>query len=229
MSTDTKNRVSCRASPGCAVLPRTTRTATSPRNRLPVKWNTCSILCWACCATLASRTFIWNCQPAVPLTSSSAPTGNGMTRLPCCGGWPRHPDWNWCLTRAVRPFTDRRYRYRHVTRSGAPGRCQPFSMTLTSRPGSGWNTQQPVMIHSAKFGSLERFFGVLIEHYAGAFPLWLSPVQVVGIPVAQEYEPYLHDIIDRLRRSGVRAELDTSDDRMQKKIRTHTKQKVPLL
>ncbi|PDQ36074.1 MAG: threonine--tRNA ligase [Candidatus Lumbricidophila eiseniae] len=101
-----------------------------------------------------------------------------------------------------------------------------FGLEYTAADGS---RQQPVMIHSAKFGSLERFFGVLIEHYAGAFPLWLSPVQVVGIPVAQEYEPYLHDIIDRLRRSGVRAELDTSDDRMQKKIRTHTKQKVPLL
>jgi len=101
-----------------------------------------------------------------------------------------------------------------------------FELEYTAADGS---RQQPVMIHSAKFGSLERFFGVLIEHYAGAFPLWLSPVQVVGIPVAQEYEPYLHDIIDRLHRSGVRAELDTSDDRMQKKIRTHTKQKVPLL
>ncbi|GLI28769.1 threonine--tRNA ligase [Agromyces rhizosphaerae] len=87
--------------------------------------------------------------------------------------------------------------------------------------------KRPVMIHRALFGSIERFFGVLTEHYAGAFPVWLAPVQVVGIPVAEEYESYLGAVIEQLRASGVRAELDTSDDRMQKKIRTHTKQKVP--
>jgi threonyl-tRNA synthetase len=99
-----------------------------------------------------------------------------------------------------------------------------FGLEYTAADGSH---QQPVMIHSAKFGSIERFFGVLIEHYAGAFPVWLSPVQVVGIPVADEYSEYLGGVIDQLRRAGVRAELDTSDDRMQKKIRTHTTQKVP--
>ena len=99
-----------------------------------------------------------------------------------------------------------------------------FGLEYTAADGSH---QQPVMIHSAKFGSIERFFGVLIEHYAGAFPVWLSPVQVVGIPVADEYAEYLGGVIDQLRRAGVRAELDTSDDRMQKKIRTHTTQKVP--
>jgi len=87
--------------------------------------------------------------------------------------------------------------------------------------------KRPVMIHRALFGSIERFFGVLTEHYAGAFPVWLAPVQVVGIPVAEEYESYLGAVIEQLKASGVRAELDTSDDRMQKKIRTHTKQKVP--
>ncbi|MFD1713637.1 threonine--tRNA ligase [Amnibacterium flavum] len=87
--------------------------------------------------------------------------------------------------------------------------------------------QRPVMIHRALFGSIERFFGVLLEHYAGAFPVWLSPVQVVGIPVAEEYADYLNDVIRALKKSGVRAELDASDDRMQKKIRTHTKAKVP--
>ncbi|GAA4366574.1 threonine--tRNA ligase [Agromyces bauzanensis] len=99
-----------------------------------------------------------------------------------------------------------------------------FGLEYTAADGTH---QQPVMIHSAKFGSIERFFGVLTEHYAGAFPVWLSPVQVVGIPVADEYAEYLGGIIDELRRAGVRAELDTSDDRMQKKIRTHTQQKVP--
>jgi threonyl-tRNA synthetase len=85
------------------------------------------------------------------------------------------------------------------------------------------------MIHRALFGSIERFFGVLLEHYAGAFPVWLSPVQVVGIPVADEYAEYLGGVIQRLRAEGVRADLDVSDDRMQKKIRTHTTEKVPLL
>jgi threonyl-tRNA synthetase len=89
--------------------------------------------------------------------------------------------------------------------------------------------QTPIMIHRALFGSIERFFGVLTEHYAGAFPAWLSPVQVVGIPVAEEYAPYMGEVIDALRARGVRAELDASDDRMPKKIRTHTKDKVPFL
>ncbi|NLT26645.1 MAG: threonine--tRNA ligase, partial [Microbacteriaceae bacterium] len=88
--------------------------------------------------------------------------------------------------------------------------------------------QRPVMIHRALFGSIERFFGVLVEHYAGAFPVWLSPEQVVGIPVAEEYADYLGAVIDRLRKSGVRAVLDDSADRMPKKIRTHTKAKVPI-
>jgi threonyl-tRNA synthetase len=99
-----------------------------------------------------------------------------------------------------------------------------FGLEYTAADGTH---QQPVMIHSAKFGSIERFFGVLTEHYAGAFPIWLAPVQVIGIPVADEYAEYLGDIVRQLQRAGVRAELDTSDDRMQKKIRTHTTQKVP--
>ncbi|WP_395242995.1 threonine--tRNA ligase [Agromyces sp. MMS24-K17] len=87
--------------------------------------------------------------------------------------------------------------------------------------------KQPAMIHRALLGSVERFFAILLEHYAGAFPAWLAPVQVVGIPVADEYAPYLGAIIEQLKGAGVRAELDTTDDRMQKKIRTHTTQKVP--
>lgn len=89
--------------------------------------------------------------------------------------------------------------------------------------------QTPIMIHRALFGSIERFFGVLTEHYAGAFPPWLSPVQVVGIPVAEEFAGYLGGVVESLVARGVRAQLDDSDDRMQKKIRTHTKAKVPFL
>ncbi|WP_449280840.1 threonine--tRNA ligase [Leucobacter sp.] len=87
--------------------------------------------------------------------------------------------------------------------------------------------KQPVMIHRALLGSVERFFAILLEHYAGAFPVWLSPVQVVGIPVAEQYGEYLDGIVARLRERGVRAEVDHGDDRMPKKIRTHTKAKVP--
>ncbi|WP_235567504.1 threonine--tRNA ligase [Microbacterium sp. Root280D1] len=89
--------------------------------------------------------------------------------------------------------------------------------------------KRPIMIHRALFGSIERFFAILLEHYAGDFPVWLSPVQVVGIPVADEFADYLGEIVQTLRTQGVRAELDASDDRMQKKIRTHTTGKVPLL
>ncbi|RBY88335.1 threonine--tRNA ligase [Blastococcus sp. TF02A-26] len=93
----------------------------------------------------------------------------------------------------------------------------------------GGDRAQPVMIHSAKFGSIERFFGVLTEHYAGAFPAWLAPVQVVGIPVTDEQVPYLADVALELRAKGIRVEVDDSDDRMQKKIRTASKQKVPFV
>ncbi|MBA3618283.1 MAG: threonine--tRNA ligase, partial [Acidothermales bacterium] len=89
--------------------------------------------------------------------------------------------------------------------------------------------RQPVMIHRALFGSIERFFGILTEHYAGAFPPWLAPVQVVGIPVTDAHVPYLQDVAAKLRAHGVRVEVDASDDRMQKKIRTAQKQKVPYM
>jgi threonyl-tRNA synthetase len=93
--------------------------------------------------------------------------------------------------------------------------------------GSDGTKQQPVMIHRALLGSIERFFAILLEHYAGAFPVWLSPVQVVGIPVAEAHEEYLGSVIAQLKALGVRAQLDASSERMQKKIRTHTKDKVP--
>ncbi|WP_416173109.1 threonine--tRNA ligase [Cryobacterium sp. 10S3] len=99
-----------------------------------------------------------------------------------------------------------------------------FDLEYTASDGT---RQQPVMIHRALLGSIERFFAILLEHYAGAFPVWLSPVQVVGIPVAEAYEDYLGEVIRQLKALGVRAELDTSSDRMPKKIRTHTKAKVP--
>lgn len=100
-----------------------------------------------------------------------------------------------------------------------------FELEYTGPDG---DKHRPIMIHRALFGSIERFFAILLEHYAGAFPVWLAPVQVVAIPVADEYADYLGEIVRELRQRGVRAELDRSDDRMQKKIRTHTTQKVPL-
>ena len=95
--------------------------------------------------------------------------------------------------------------------------------------GADGQKHQPVMIHSAKFGSLERFFGVLVEHYAGAFPPWLAPVQVQAIPVADAFSDYLHDVARRMRAQGLRVEVDDSDDRMQKKIRNAQLQKVPFM
>jgi threonyl-tRNA synthetase len=105
---------------------------------------------------------------------------------------------------------------------------QPKGFELEYQAADG-SRQQPVMIHSAKFGSIERFIGVLTEHYAGAFPAWLSPVQVVGIPVHSDYDGYLHEVAARLRVEGIRVEVDDSDDRMQKKIRNAQKQKVPFM
>ena len=89
--------------------------------------------------------------------------------------------------------------------------------------------QRPVMIHRALFGSIERFFAVLLEHYAGAFPPWLAPVQVVAIPVSDAHVDYLHEVAARLREQGIRVEVDDADDRMQKKIRTAQKSKVPYM
>ncbi|MFB7891073.1 threonine--tRNA ligase [Microbacterium sp. NPDC056044] len=106
-----------------------------------------------------------------------------------------------------------------------PNLPERFELEYTDRDGQ---KKRPIMIHRALFGSIERFFAILLEHYAGAFPVWLSPVQVVGIPVAEDFADYLGEVIDQLKAEGVRAELDHSDDRMQKKIRTHTTQKVPL-
>ena len=94
--------------------------------------------------------------------------------------------------------------------------------------GSDGNRHRPVMIHRALFGSIERFFGVLTEHYAGAFPLWLAPVQAIGIAVAEEYEEYLSGVLDQLKAEGLRVQLDASDDRMQKKIRNASAQKIPV-
>jgi threonyl-tRNA synthetase len=101
-----------------------------------------------------------------------------------------------------------------------------FGLEYVAADGS---RQQPVMIHSAKFGSIERFLGVLVEHYAGAFPPWLAPVQAVLIPVAERHDSYLKDVADRMLHNDLRVEVDVSDDRMQKKIRNAQLQKVPFM
>jgi len=105
---------------------------------------------------------------------------------------------------------------------------QPAGFGLEYQAADG-TRQQPVMIHSAKFGSIERFIGVLVEHYAGAFPPWLAPVQVEAIPIAERHHEYLRGVADRLREAGIRVEVDESDDRMQKKIRNAQLQKVPFM
>ena len=103
---------------------------------------------------------------------------------------------------------------------------QRFELEYSATDGT---RQRPVMIHRALFGSIERFFGVLTEHYSGAFPPWLAPVQAVGIPVADTFADYLGDVIQQMRKAGIRAELDSSDDRMQKKVRNAQMQKIPFM
>jgi threonyl-tRNA synthetase len=103
---------------------------------------------------------------------------------------------------------------------------QRFELEYSATDGT---RQRPVMIHRALFGSIERFFGVLTEHYSGAFPPWLAPVQAIGIPVADSFSDYLGDVIKQMRKAGIRAELDASDDRMQKKVRNAQMQKIPFM
>ena len=103
---------------------------------------------------------------------------------------------------------------------------QRFELEYAAADGS---RQRPVMIHRALFGSIERFFGVLTEHYAGAFPPWLAPVQAIGIPVAEEFADYLAGVMGQMRKAGIRTELDSSDDRMQKKVRNAQMQKIPFM
>ena len=103
---------------------------------------------------------------------------------------------------------------------------QRFELEYSATDGT---RQRPVMIHRALFGSIERFFGVLTEHYSGAFPPWLAPVQAIGIPVADTFGDYLGEVIQQMRNAGIRAELDSSDDRMQKKVRNAQMQKIPFM
>ena len=103
---------------------------------------------------------------------------------------------------------------------------QRFELEYANTDGS---RSRPVMIHRALFGSIERFFGVLTEHYAGAFPPWLAPVQAIGIPVAEAFTPYLSDVMSQMRKAGLRVELDASDDRMQKKVRNAQMSKIPFM
>ena len=103
---------------------------------------------------------------------------------------------------------------------------QRFELEYSATDGT---RKRPVMIHRALFGSIERFFGVLTEHYSGAFPPWLAPVQAIGIPVADTFADYLGDVIQQMRKAGIRAELDSSDDRMQKKVRNAQMQKIPFM
>ena len=103
---------------------------------------------------------------------------------------------------------------------------QRFELEYADSDGS---RSRPVMIHRALFGSIERFFGVLTEHYAGAFPPWLAPVQAIGIPVAEAFTPYLSEVVTQMRKAGLRVELDASDDRMQKKVRNAQMSKIPFM
>lgn len=104
----------------------------------------------------------------------------------------------------------------------------PERLDLEYQAADG-SRQRPVMIHRALFGSIERFFAILLEHYAGAFPAWLAPVQVRCIPVADAFVPYLDEVAAELRKEGVRVEVDSSDDRFGKKIRNASKEKVPFV
>jgi threonyl-tRNA synthetase len=103
---------------------------------------------------------------------------------------------------------------------------QRFELEYAASDGT---RQRPVMIHRALFGSIERFFGVLTEHYSGAFPAWLAPVQAIAIPVADTFNDYMYEVVAQLKKAGIRADTDASDDRFQKKIRNAQLQKIPFM
>ena len=150
-----------------------------------------------------------------------------------CRRWARRPGWSCAPTRRCRLWPESRCGCAMPSGTRQMSTIQldfnlpeRFELEYTASDGS---RQRPVMIHRALFGSIERFFGVLTEHYAGAFPVWLAPVQVVGIPVAAAFNDHLESVLTTLRANGVRVELDDSDDRMQKKIRNAQKQKIPFM
>jgi threonyl-tRNA synthetase len=103
---------------------------------------------------------------------------------------------------------------------------QRFGLEYVAEDGS---RKQPVMVHRALYGSVERFFGVLIEHYAGAFPVWLSPVQAVMIPISERHAEYANKVATQLKEVGVRVHVDSRNEKMNAKIREHAMQKVPFL
>src|SRR5205807_1237955 len=118
----------------------------------------------------------------------------------------------------------------------SPATCSGISVLTSSRPSfpleyvaENGSRKQPVMVHRALYGSVERFFGVLIEHYAGAFPVWLSPVQAVMIPIAERHAEYANNVAAQLKAAGVRVEVDARNEKMNAKIREHALQKVPFL
>ena len=148
---------------------------------------------------------------------------------------PRNPDLNWLTIHAAQ-FYGPKISVQARDAIGRTCRCPPSSLTSTFRNVFGLEYiaadgthQRPVMIHRALFGSIERFFAVLLEHYAGAFPAWLAPVQVLGVPVADEFAPHLQQFIASLEEETVRCEIDMSDDRFGKKIRNASKSKVPFI
>ena len=170
--------------------------------------------CSTCCATTASTTSTSNCRPSPRARRSGTDEEwDEATEALRDSGRADGPRAR-CSTRAAARSTARRSRCRRATRSAAPGRCRRSSSTsrLPQRfdlhyVGADNERHRPIMIHRALFGSVERFFGVLVEHYAGAFPAWLAPVQATVLPVADRHDAYAYRIVDRLRAEGFRAEL----------------------
>ena len=190
---------------------------------------------WPCSRTTVSMTSTWSCRPRTR-TNTSAPTSvwekatETLRAVAEKSGLELVPDpegaafYGPKISVQARDAIGRTWQMSTVQLDfNLPER---FDLEYTANDGT---KQRPVMIHRALFGSIERFFGVLLEHYAGAFPAWLAPHQVAGIPVADEFIAYLEGITAELREHGIRAAVDTSDDRMQKKIRNHTTGKVPFM
>ena len=185
----------------------------APRSRWPRSSRRCSTSCSTCCATTASTTSTSSCPPS-RRARRSAPTRSGTRPPRRCARSLERKDLELVLDEGGGAFYGPKIsRAGHATPSAARGRCRPSSSTSSCRSASSMEyvgadneRHRPIMIHRALFGSVERFFAVLVEHYAGAFPAWLAPVQVRVLPVRDDHDAYADRIVDRLQAEGFRAD-----------------------
>ena len=213
--------------------PRTTATSSAPRSRWPRRWPACSTSCCRCCEPSASTTSRSTCRPRTR-TSTSGAMRSGMKPPRRCARRSTSHGLEYAVKEGDAAFYGPKI---DIDVRDAIGRSWQLStiqadFQLPERfdleyVGADNGRHRPIMLHRALFGSIERFFGVLIEHYAGAFPTWLSPTQVRVLAVAEAHEPYAASVVDALRAAGARVDTSPADDGLGKRIRSAKLEKIP--